>query len=359
MERYINKRSISKEDQLSGEYVNSLPGWFSPEKSVKGVVYSTRIRLSRNIADYPFPVKCSVNEKNEILSKVFSCSDDFIPDSFHRDYSVISDVEKELFYEDRIATHDLITGSGSRGLIHDKDGTLSLLINEEDHLRIQYLNPGIDIWEPWERVDSLDNRLMEYFRYSYSQRHGFLTSCPSNAGTGIKVSFLMFLPGLVLTKEAEKALTAASRMGMAVRGFFGENSKATGYFFQVSSSTSLGRDEESILKEGERVVRKLVDLELTARERVLKEAHYEIEDKLSRSVGILRNAKLMDVNEMINLTSNLRVGIHMGLYDDMEEERLNRIVHTLFPAHMRIILCDEFEGSEEGACRAEILRKCF
>jgi protein arginine kinase len=335
-----------------------VPGWFSPTGPDSDVVISTRLRLARNLADYPFPSRASLQERRAIFEQTVA--------AVHRvelfngftcvNFLDIEKLEQQALGEKRAVSVEMMAMDGDRGVVVDGGYRVSLMVNEEDHLRLQCLESGYAPGSTWSMVDRIDDALGGVLSFAYDKRWGFLTSCPTNAGTGLRISFLMHLPGLVLTKTIDQILQGASQMGISTRGFFGEHSVVVGNFFQLSNQSSMGASENEFIEATQNVIRNVIDCERTARQRILGEAHREIEDKVYRAWGVLLHARLLGMDELLNLGSALRLGIECGLFNKLGLEALNRLTMICLPAHLQLLHAHPVAPEDIDVCRAEVVR---
>jgi len=342
-----------------------IPPWFDGGGPEGDVVISTRIRLARNLAGHRFPEHASIAEKEEIFDKAAASFSGTTRRKPAYDFEVINigrigKLQQHFLVEERVASVSLLRGEGSRGVARDADGKLSVMINEEDHLRIQGMDSGFRPIEVWEATSKADDSIGSALKYAYSPRLGYLTACPTNSGTGLRVSCLAHLPGLVLTKTVDQVLQGASQMGVSTRGFLGEHSDILGNIFQLSNRAAMGLSETEFIESASATIKEIIGHERAARERLIKDAKAEINDKICRALGILRNARLLGFAELLNLTSALRLGIGCGLYDGYTTDDINKIVMLAMPAHLQIYI-HGLDGapSDLDVVRADLARSFF
>jgi protein arginine kinase len=327
------------------------------------IVVSTRIRLARNLAAHKFPSRASARDKQKIFKEVSAvlggasmpCGR-FEVINFGR----LRKLEQHFLVEERMVSVDMLKGEGERGVACDNSRKYCVMINEEDHLRIQGMASGFHTFDLWEMTSKIDDGIGKGLKYAYSDRFGFLTSCPTNSGTGLRVSYLMHLPGLVLTKAIDTALQGASQMGISTRGFFGEHSEVIGNFFQLSNRATMGASEVEFIESTSKVIREIIGHERAARERLLKDAKLEVADKVWRAHGMLGNARVLGFGELLNLTSALRLGIDCGLYEERTVEDINELIVICMPAHLQIYVSGRNSAAAEpDTVRADIVREVF
>ncbi len=344
---------------FSPEAIERIPAWFSNSGPDADCVISTRIRLARNLANHQFPSKASLLERRDVYDEVAAAAEKVMPNTEYTalNFSHTERIDQQFLLENRVVSHDLISCDGDRGVICDCSSEISIMINEEDHIRMQCMNAGCQPTATWDRLNGIDDELGKQVKYAFDTRMGYLTSCPTNSGTGFRVSFLMHLPGLVLTKSIDSTLSGASQMGISTRGFFGEHSDVVGNFFQLSNQATMGARENEFLDTTLDVIKKVIQYEHDARERIKKDAKDALTDKIYRSYGILRYARTLAVDEFLNLTSALRLGIECGVFDGMNIETLNRMILLCLPAHMELYQGKKIPDEEKDRVRIEIVKK--
>lgn len=324
------------------------------------IAISSRIRLARNLAGFPFLTKCSEQQKNDIQDLVVTAINgtDMADSYVYIKLDEGSHLEKQLLVERHLISRQHADGDGPRGAAIIPDETVAMMVNEEDHLRTQVLFSGLQLAEAWERINSLDDQLEQHLEFAFDERLGYLTACPTNVGTGIRVSVMLHLPALKLTGEIERVLRAARDMNLAIRGLHGEGTEATGDFYQVSNQTTLGSTEEQIVEEFmETIVPKITAYELNAREVLVKNKKSQLEDKVYRAVGMLRYARTMSSEETLFLLSQLRMGVHMGLVTDIDLDTINELFLTTQPAHLQVISGKKLDDEQRSALRAQHIRE--
>jgi protein arginine kinase len=332
--------------------------WLSGEGSDSQIVLSSRVRLARNIAHTPFPSRSdsdgrerilsfvrSTVEKNPVLSRgsLVYCAD-------------LDEMDRTFLMERHLVSLEFISCREFSGLLIGEREETSIMINEEDHLRIQALASGLEIKKAYQLADQVDDQLSSSLEFAFDSTFGYLTSCPTNTGTGMRASVLIHLPGLVLTREIEKVIPQINKLGLVVRGFYGEGSDVMGNLFQVSNQTTLGRSEEDILESLERVTRQIIEYEESARKRLFREAKDQIEDKIWRAYGILKFARALTSEEVINMLSAIRLGIGTGVIRSVSLSNLNEILALTQPAHLQKYFDRKMDAGERDRVRAELIR---
>lgn len=332
--------------------------WLSGEGSNAQVVLSSRVRLARNIANSPFPSRADTDKRESILSFVTSAVEK--SQSLNRgtfvDCSKLDDLDKSFLVERHLASIELTRCRDSSALLIGEKENTSVMINEEDHLRVQALAAGLEIRKASRMADEIDGELSKSLEFAFDPAFGYLTACPTNTGTGMRASVLIHLPGLALTREIEKVISQISKLGLVVRGFYGEGSDVWGNLFQVSNQTTLGRSEEDIVESLERVTQQIIEYEENARKRLFSEAEDQIEDKIWRAYGILRYARTLTSEEVLNMLSAIRLGIGTGIVESLSLSQVNEILALTQPAHLQKYFKKRMEPGERDRVRAELVR---
>ncbi len=333
--------------------------WLRGSGPDSDIVISSRIRLARNVADFPFPSRVPDSTQREIegLLKDHIKALATGPELTYIDIADASQLDRQFLVERQLVSREHSEGTGARGACISPKETVSLMINEEDHLRMQVLRSGYDLDAAWEEINRLDDRLEERVSFAFSDEFGYLTSCPTNVGTGMRVSVMLHLPGLVLTKEIQKVFQAMHKMNLAVRGLYGEGSQALGDFYQISNQVTLGRSEEQIIQNVKRVIPDILSYERRAREALVKSDQQRLHDQVSRALGVLNSARQISSEETMEKLSSVRMGINLGLIDDIEASTVNELFMHIQPAHLQKIHGEVLESSERDLIRATYLRE--
>ena len=332
--------------------------WLRGTGPASDVVISTRIRLARNLRDFPFPPRASDESKAAVESILREpvCSQSPAGTFSYVRLDDLTPLDRQFLVERQMISREHSEGTGARGVAISPQETTSVMINEEDHLRMQSLRSGLAVDECWAEANSLDDALQQKVSFAFSDRFGFLTSCPTNVGTGMRVSVMVHLPALVMTKEIQKVFQAMQKMGLAVRGLYGEGSQAMGDFYQISNQVTLGRSEAQILGNVKKMVPDILDYERRAREAVLKDNRAQLHDKVSRAFGILQSARTITSEETMHLLSSVRLGVTLELLGGVTIPDLNVLfIHTQ-PAHLQKLRQTPLESKDRNASRAAFLR---
>jgi protein arginine kinase len=323
------------------------------------IVISSRIRLARNISGFPFLTRCSRHQRHSVEHRVRDniLGAQLAPNTLYVDLESAPDVDRQLLVERHLISKQHAAGEGARGVAVGENETISIMVNEEDHLRMQVLRSGLQLEEAWDQINAIDDQLESKLDFAFHSRFGYLTACPTNVGTGIRVSVMLHLPALKLTGEIEKVFRAAKDMRLAVRGLYGEGTEATGDFYQISNQTTLGKTEDEIISDFKhQVIPKIIDYEHHARRTLLNDRTVALDDKVHRALGTLRSARLMASEEVLFLLSHLRMGINLGRIKDIDIRTINELFLLTQPAHLQKIQGKKLEGDLRRAARAEFIR---
>ena len=314
--------------------------WLDASGPGSHLVLSTRIRLARNLATYAFATRNNLADREAILRDVLPAAQDSVSlrNALNFRLDRLERVDRQLLHERHLISKELAgidepatVRPGAALLVQDRVG---VMLNEEDHLRLQGLRSGFDLEVAYQEVDRLDSELGQRLPFAFHPEFGYLTSCPTNVGTGLRASVLIHLPGLVLTKEISKVLQGLAQVGLTFRGLYGEGSEVVGNFFQLSNQTTLGKTEKELLDHLGKMVRQVIEYEEQAREVLLRDVPTIIEDKVWRAYGLLRHARSLSFDETMNLLSGVRLGVGLGLVDQCGMYALNKLLVHTQPAHL-------------------------
>jgi len=333
--------------------------WLRGSGPMSEIVISSRIRLARNLSGHRFLTRCTRHQRQVVENKIRETilSAQLAPQVLYVDLDQAPEIDRQLLVERHLISKQHATSEGARGVAVGENETLSIMVNEEDHLRIQCLRSGLQLEEAWEQITGIDDRLESKLDFAFHPRFGYLTACPTNLGTGIRVSVMLHLPALKLTGEIEKVFRAAKDMRLAVRGLYGEGTEATGDFYQISNQTTLGKTEEDIISDFKHlVIPKIIDYEHHARRTLLNDRTVALDDKVWRALGLLRSGRLFASEEVLALLSHLRMGVHLGRIKDIDVRTINELFLLTQPAHLQKIQGKKLEGDVRRAARAEYIR---
>ncbi len=337
-----------------------MTSWLEGEGKEKDIVLSSRIRLARNIEDIKFPHLMTMTDAKEVIKIV----EDAIINNETTDIGFelfevekLSPLERNIFVEKHIISPSLLEKPTLSAFLLRKDEKATIMVNEEDHIRIQVLLPGFDLEEGWEISNTIDDLLESHTKYAFDENFGYLTCCPTNVGTGLRASVMLHLPGLVLTGYINQVLQAVSQIGLTVRGLYGEGSSALGNLFQISNQTTLGESEEDIIQKLRSIVLQIVTKERHAMLGLLNNKKIEIEDKVYRSLGILQNSRIISTKESMELLSNVRMGINMSLIKNIDLNTVNNLMIETQPANIQNKSEHELTVAERDVKRSELIRE--
>jgi protein arginine kinase len=334
------------------------PSWLAGDGPEAAIVLSSRVRLARNLAGHPFSHRANPDERAEVFetAREAIARSPSLADARIVRVDRTSSLDRQYLVERHLISPDLANGNGPRGLAIGAGESASVMISEEDHLRVQSIHSGLDLLEAWRRTDRIDAELDAPLDFAFSKEWGYLTACPTNVGTGLRVSVLIHLPALVLTKQIAKVFRGIAQVGLAVRGMFGEGSEAMGNFFQISNQTTLGQSEPDIIESVERVTRQILDHEKSASEVLLRSARVQVEDKVFRSIGLLAHCRVISSQEVMSLVSAVRFGWTAGLLDSIDLGVLNRLMIETLPAHLQKRAGEKLDQVERDYQRAALVR---
>lgn len=343
-----------KLEKLAGKCGEWLRG-SGPESDI---VISSRIRLARNLSEFPFVRRASDEEKAQIAQMVqakIEASKSW-EGVLYLNLDLLDDVDRQFLVERQLMSREMADSDGDRSVVVDVDERFSVMVNEEDHLRIQVMCSGLDLNSAWDRIDKLDDDLEQKLNFAYHERMGYLTACPTNVGTGLRVSVMLHLPALVITREIEKVFRSLQKINVAVRGLYGEGSQFMGDFYQVSNQITLGRSEEELVDTVNEVVPRIIEYERRAREFLVNESEQDLHDDVSRAYGILCTAKKISSEETLHYLSKVRMGVNLGLIRSIEIETINKLfVHTQ-PAHLQKLRGQNLSVADRNIERAAYLQ---
>lgn len=341
------------------EFASRCGEWLRGSGPESDIVISSRIRLARNLADFPFIRRCTDIDRATIESTVqqalAGCEE--LADPYYVDVAELEQIDRQFLVERQLISREHAESDGARAVLIDQQEKFSVMINEEDHLRIQVMKSGLDLEGAWEQINSIDDMVEESLTYAYHPDFGYLTACPTNAGTGMRVSVMLHLPALVITRQVEKVFRSLQKISLAVRGLYGEGSQAMGDFYQISNQITLGRSESDLIEQVSEVVPVLINYERKARDFLIKKSQNDLFDQVSRAYGTLRNAQQISSEETMHLLSKVRMGVNLGLIRNVEIPVVNKLfIHTQ-PAHLQKLRGVNLNTADRNVERALYLQK--
>jgi len=341
------------------EFAKRSGEWMRGTGPESDIVISSRIRLARNLADFPFIRRCS-DEDRVSIERTVRAKMESIPDWAevrYVDIEQLPEIDRQFLVERQLISREIADAEGARSVAIDYGEQYSVMVNEEDHLRIQVMHSGLGLQSAWERINALDDQLEGTILYAFHPEFGYLTACPTNVGTGLRVSVMLHLPALVITRQIEKVFRSMQRINVTVRGLYGEGSQYTGDFYQVSNQITLGHKEEDLVAlVGDNVVPRIIEYERKARDFLVKQGRQDLHDDVSRALGILSTAKKISSEETMHYLSKVRMGVNLGLIDHVQVETINKLFIQTQPAHLQKLQGRLLGSSDRNVERASYLQ---
>lgn len=341
------------------EHWDFLPVWMRTEGDAGDVVLSSRVRLARNIKGLPFP-RCAEEPHLQMVSQT-------IDQALQKETDLgpllklriedLTNIERLVLVEKHLCSPQFIEHPRQRFLIVNQEQTISMMVNEEDHLRIQAITPGLSLDEALSLANRSDDYLEETLEFNFDESYGYLTACPTNVGTGIRASVMLHLPGLTMVDQVKRVLAAMTHVGINVRGFYGEGTESFGNIYQISNQVTLGHAEEEFINNLKSVCRQLIEQERTVREALLKDARIQVEDRLCRSYGVLCQARVLTAQETLQLLSDVKLGVEMGIITGIQRTRLKELIFLSRAAILQKVLGHETSPAERDFYRAKLVRE--
>jgi len=333
--------------------------WLQSRGQSDEIVISSRIRLARNVKGIPFSHWASSGNMKQVVERVKKILP-LCPGT--RDMRIIEldrvePLDREFLLERHLISREMAEGASFRMVAISPDETLSIMINEEDHLRIQCLRAGLELREIWRRMSDIDDQLSEHLEFAFSERWGYLTACPTNVGTGIRCSVMIHLPALVMAKQVDRVLGAVNQLGLTVRGIQGEGTEISGNIAQLSNQVTLGVTEEESIEKLEKMAHRIIASELEAQRQLMNEARDIVEDKVFRAYGILRGARMITSQEAAELVSALRFGRTSGVLPEVSYRTMNELLICSRPAHLQKIAGSSLTPKDRDIYRARFIRE--
>ncbi len=356
----------SKRENLLETIVRSSSSpWMDGSGDLSDVVISSRVRLARNLRDVPFPHLLEERQAKEVQSRVFNAAKELsaktTKGSFSElqciDLADISALDRQVLVEKHLMSPQHAQPGFGKGIITRADEKVSIMVNEEDHLRLQCLYSGLELDEAWITASGIDDLLDERLDFAFDERTGFLTACPTNAGTGLRASVMVHLPALAMGDEVSRVLATVNKLGLVVRGLFGEGTEGQGNVYQVSNQITLGQTEKEIIENLSLVAKQVVAEEKRFRETLYKTQRLALEDRIFRAWGILSNARSMSSQEAVKLWSDVRLGVELGMMSSLDVRSANQILVMAQPNFVQKTIGKLTPPEERDAKRADLLRQ--
>jgi protein arginine kinase len=323
------------------------------------IVVSSRIRLARNLAGFPFISKLSKEQEEDIIDSVEASVHQApaLKDVLFIRYHEVTELDKQFLLERHLISREHAVEQGEKAVAVSPNEIVSLMVLEEDHLRLQVFQSGFNLTETWRIVNEIMNGLEKNLPFSFHANLGYLTACPTNVGTGIRASCMLHLPGLVLTKQVNKVIQALAKMNLATRGLYGEGSQAAGNFFQISNQVTLGQNEEEILLGIEKVIHQMIAHEKEARHYLMEKRKSKFEDQIWRALGTLKSSRIISSGEAVQLLSLVRLGVDLGFIAHLKHPGLNSLFLLIQPAHLQKMYGRALGASDRDIRRADLIRE--
>ncbi|OFI06925.1 putative ATP:guanido phosphotransferase [Clostridium acetireducens DSM 10703] len=337
-----------------------MENWIKGNLSNKDIVLSSRIRLARNIKDIKFPHNLDEDKSKEVIDIVENAF--YYSSDIKHNYKSIrlwenDSITNRTYLEKHLISNKLLINNKKSAFILNNEETISLMINEEDHIRLQCITAGLNLGEAYNIANKLDDLLEENLKYAFDEKLGYITACPTNIGTGMRASVMLHLPTLTINNQIGEVLNVLSQVGMTMRGLYGEGSKTIGRIYQISNQLSLGLSEEEIINNLKAVVNQIINQEKLTRDKLMESHKYEIEDRVYRALGILKSAVLIDSFEVLTLLSDVRLGVEMGMINNVDKSIMNTLLLDTQTATLQKTYKDKLTEKEIQFNRAKLVRE--
>ena len=341
------------------DFINHPGEWLKGMGPSSHIVMSTRVRLARNLHKIPFPNRASRKELDDVVESVYAAIKkiDYFKDATFFRMGELDNIDKQFLVERHLMSHEHSANTDGKALIVSAEEVLSVMVNEEDHLRVQVMQSGFALEQTWDIINTIDDKLSQELPFAFVSSWGYLTACPTNTGTAMRGSVMLHLPALVMTKQINKVLTAIAKLSFASRGFYGEGTQSRGNFYQISNQVSLGHGEVDILHNINGLIRQIIEQEEQARQALLLQNRPVLEDKIYRSWGVLKSAHIISSQETVELLSMVRLGIDMGILTNFDRRVINELFIMIQPAHLQKLEGKKLSASARDIKRASLIRE--
>jgi protein arginine kinase len=333
--------------------------WIKGEGPNSRIVLSSRVRLARNLRDFPFPGWAKKQERQKVLETIQPVVE-LLPemkDSFSAEMDQLPALDKQVLVERHLISREHAAKNVGSGIVINDRETISVMINEEDHIRMQAIKSGLQLKQVYKLIDKVDSEMEERLDYAFSPRLGYLTACPTNVGTGMRGSAMVHLPAMVLSDQIGQVVQAANKIGFAVRGLYGEGTEALGNVFQVSNQTTLGEREADVIERLNKVINQIIEHEENARLTLLEKRRKLVYDQVGRAYGVLTNAHTISSKEALNLLSILRLGVDLEIFHASVREAVDELFIQTQPAHVQKLAARKLSAEERDIFRADLIRE--
>lgn len=341
------------------DLLNHTSEWLKGTGPHSDIVISSRIRFARNLEKVPFPHWANKKQSKQVLDmveQVLAGQDCLKHCSFFK-LADLDSVDKQFLVERHLMSYEHAQKSDSKAVVVDEEEIIAIMVNEEDHLRIQVMQSGFNLFEGFAVINRIDDAFAKECTYAFSPEWGYLTACPTNTGTAMRGSVMLHLPALVMTRQINQVLAAIAKLSFATRGLYGEGTQATGNFFQISNQVSLGHSEAEIIDNINGLIRQIIEQENQSRQALLSQNRAMLEDKINRSFGILKSARIISSQETTELLSLVRLGVDLGIVKDITRRAINELFILTQPAHLQKLQNKKLTSNERDITRAELIRQ--
>jgi len=332
--------------------------WMRTPGPESDIVITSRVRLARNLVGHPFPGWARKEDRAIVMEDIRPALEELseMRDSFSEEMTKLSALEKQVLVERHLISREHAAKGAGCGTVMNRKQTVSVMVNEEDHLRMQAIRPGLQLLSAHRTLDQIDSTLETDLPYAFDHRYGYLTACPTNLGTGMRASAMLHLPGLVLSEQINQTIQGANKIGLAVRGLYGEGTEALANLFQISNQNTLGSSENEIIEHLDKVIAQLIENEKNARMKILEDKPTMMQDQIGRAYAVLQYAHIISSKEALNHLSMIRLGCDLGFVPEDERETINVLLTEIQPAHLQISAKRKLTPDERDILRAEIIR---
>ncbi len=339
--------------------IHHRPPWLVTPPEAKTIAISSRVRLARNMSDMPFPSRCDEEQRKEVIARVQKAAKKttLLKSAQLFPLESLSQIDRQFLVERHLVSPEFVQQETRAAVIISKDETCSVMINEEDHIRMQILRSELKIEEAWKMINKLDSELEKYIPYAFSSKFGYLTSCPTNVGTGLRASVMLHLPALVHEHKIGGVMSTVSKIGIAVRGLYGESSESKGNMFQISNQITLGQDEKSIISQLHQIIIKIIEHENKLRENLIVNKPHQIKNDVGRAYGTLKYAEILSSDEATDLLSSLLIGADLHVFDEVDRTTVNELLIDIQPAHLQKMRGKILSPEQRDIYRAKIIRE--
>lgn len=351
---------IGDENQIMTKKIPiNKPSWITASGLNSDIVLSSRVRLARNLDKIPYPPRANSQDLQKSLDLINKAvnKNRYLKNLIRHKLDDLSELDRQMFVEEYLISPDFAQETGNRDILIDPQGVISIMINEEDHLRMQCIISGLQLEKMWSQINKIDDSLEKNLDFAFSDNWGYLSTCPTNVGTGLRASVMLHLPGLVFTNLMPQVVPSIAQLGLAVRGFYGEGTESEGHFFQISNQVSLGLSETDILSKIKGITMQIVEQENNARKNLQRKVSVQIADRVWRAFGILRHAHMMTSAEAMELLSMVRLGVNIKILPDIPMSLLNEMLLLTRPAYLQKALDKILEPNQRDEERARLMRE--